>query len=447
MSPRRAISCGALAVLCSICCVSPTQATGWSPPAALSLCPPAGSARVVFPSSRPQVRSGPGAILWSDGPMCGASSQALIAALSGSDQPESARVLSSADRPAMVDAATGTAAGQLLLATVPPRGGGTLLEGPALGTLDSRGVLSVPAEPTSAFSAYLGDAAVSWVQDPGGRPSIALRIQRYFAQSPGSTWLLPTGDCRTIALAATMDFRSEALVAWACGGRIFAQQIAQSGKAGPRQLIGLSSGTPYLQALLSDDGHGIVAWQSRDAAAVETRLSISGPHARFGGSERVTRFEDPDRLVPATGAMRLVRLSTGAVVMAWTQAVGANDVVRASPLSLSRGVFAPVTVSGNEHQAILSDLAPGPDGEALALWSEAPRLSTGQLDRGHTSIMAARGAFANRDSVAFGRAEPVASAGLNGPATAAIDPATDRVVATWAVGGLQAGLDAAVRTP
>ena len=81
--------------------------------------------------------------------------------------------------------------------------------------------------------------------------------------------------------------------------------------------------------------------------------------------------------------------------------------------------------------ALLSDLEPGPDGEALALWSEAQPTAGGRLDARRQALFAARGIDAFPGQTIFGQPEQLAPPGPNEDATVAFDPASDRALALW----------------
>lgn len=149
--------------------------------------------------------------------------------------------------------------------------------------------------------------------------------------------------------------------------------------------------------------------------------------------------------------------------MAWTGTSLGRYAVRVSPVSLRRGAWAPVTISGptpgagaaarsgasatatrasgpaearratsaGAVDAVLADLVPGPHAEALALWSAAPRLPGGGPNPRRRAILAARGHYAGAGEVAFAAPEAVAPAGPNGTPAAAVDPQTGRALAAW----------------
>jgi hypothetical protein len=290
-------------------------------------------------------------------------------------------------------------------------------------------------------SGYLGDVVVvSAVYTRHRGWDLAVRIQRHYSSSLTSPRLLPAGPSRPSALAAGMDYRGDVIVAWAAGGDIYAREIAQSGAAEP--VRELSSGAAdwrdiELDALVSDDGHAIVAWTDRRAAPgggawTSIELSISGPGALVRPASAVEQFRGPRGATPPPApSLRLIRLSSEAVVMAWTGVSAGRYAVRASPVSLRRGAWAPVTISRPGEDALLADLVPGPNAEALAVWTVARRLPSGAPDQRRRAIYAARGHYAGHGEVAFEAPEALAPPGPNGQPAAAFDPRSGRAVAAW----------------
>jgi hypothetical protein len=227
-----------------------------------------------------------------------------------------------------------------------------------------------------------------------------------------------------------------------------------------------------VQTLLSDDGHAIAAWRwgapapgggaltTLDLSRFEVGAGAPAPPAptvveRFrdlpGPGAEPERFRDqpnpeaglerrdPSGPAPPPGALRLTRLSSEAVVLAWTGRAAGHYVVRASPVSLRRGAWAPVTISGAAREdATLADLVPGPHAEALAVWSATspgPRAGAGRAGGegvgAEVALLAARGHYAGHGEVAFEAPEEVAPPGPYGAPAAAIDPRTGQAVAAW----------------
>ncbi len=405
----------------------------------------------MFPGANPTTRSGPGALLWSAPRGCAggataseavgtAASEAVGAPLADDDLPGRDRALAAgAGNLAEVVAAAGTATGQVLVV-----GGGDLAEGDGVGAFGAPHSLGGPATPVALASAYLGDVAIaSPVRIRGSGWAIAVRVQRHYAESPAAARVVPVGASPVEAVVATMDYHAEILLVWASRGAIYARALSPVGALGPVQRLGsFAAGSPNLElrALLSDDGHAIVAWRSQSAAPdgaprTTIELSISGSGLAFGAPRLLERFRDLGGFVPPAGSLRLPRLSSEAVMIGWTGVDAGRYVVRASPVSLRRGAWAPVVISGQtSSDAVLADIAAGPDAEAFALWRTAPSLANGAAGRagsGPWAIRGARGHYAGRGEVSFAAPEPVAAPGPNGPPAVAVDPTSGRVLAAW----------------
>jgi hypothetical protein len=460
-APRAPAIVGAVcAALVWVLCAVPVARAGWSAPASPPGCAAALATPeplVVFPSAGPLVRSGPGALLWTAPGGCGGrdtgvegAAETLGATLGAEDLPGSGRALVPAvGGLATVTAATGTAAGD---------------------------VLTVGASGAAAVSGYLGDAVLaSPVRSPRGGWELAVRTQRHYSSVLGRPRLVPAGAGAVTAVATALDYRAEILLVWAARGSVYACELPATGPAGPARRLGPAGADPEIGALLSDDGHAIVAWRSQPitpdggsvspstltvgsgsspagtvggegvrtaggggSTAIELSLFQAGPGATLepGSLRQVERFRDPPGFPPPPGSLRLIRLSSEAVMLAWTGLdADGNYVVRASPVSLRRGAWAPVTISpataAHGDDAVLADLVPGPDAEALALWSAGPRLRSGAPNPRRQAILAALGHYAGRGEVAFEAPESIAPPGPNGPPAAAFDPQTARALAAW----------------
>jgi hypothetical protein len=465
-------------------CAAPGAAARWSSPEPLSGCALAFSSReaplIVFPSAEPQSRSGPGALLWSAPRECeagGVGAEAFGATLSTDDLPGGGRPLADgASGLTGIVVATGTAAGQVVVAgsgvgreTPEGRGvdggtmarsgtgGGAMAEGRTPGTFALR-PLGGPATPAAASSSYLGDTVLaSPVRTPGAGWAIAVRVQRHYSSSFAPPRLLPAGPAPVRAVAATMDYRADILVAWISARGVYAREIPAAGPIGLARRLGSAGAEPEIGALISDDGHAIVAWRSQSTApgggaltTIELSLcevssravssshpaSSSRPALSARAALAVERFRDPPGFPPPAGSLRLIRLSSEAVMMGWTGMSAGRYVVRASPVSLRRRAWAPVTISGASRgqDAVLADLVAGPHAEALALWSTAPRAASGVPNPRRRAILAARGHYAGAGEVSFAAPETVAPPGSNGTPAAAIDPQSGAALAAW-VGG------------
>ncbi len=448
-------------VVCAVCAAGATAAVlaQWSTPRLLAGCARASSPAsplVVFPSLQPQVRSGPGALLWTGPGGCGearvgaqsgggsgpGAREALAAPLGLSGLPGRGRALNApgaaAAGPVEIAAGAGTAVGQVIAL-----GDGLLAEGSAPGAFAAPLALGGPATPVAVTSGYLGDAAVvsivSTRREHRARWALAVRVQRHYSSSPAAPRLLAAGATRPGALAAAMDYRGDLLVVSAAGGWIYARELAAGGATGPLERVGGGGGVSEPRVLISDDGRAIVVWREQvlargGAARTSIEASISGPGMVFGRAARVERFTDLPGLAPPRGSLRLARLSSEAVMLAWTGMRAGRYVVRASPVSLRRGVWAPVTISARGRQALLADLVAGPRAEVLALWTTAPRLRDGRLDPRGRAIFAAWGHYGGHGEARFAAPEAVARAGPNGIPGAAFDPQSDTALAAWATG-------------
>ncbi len=532
----RAAALAAVTVAMALC-AAPPAAARWSSPEPLSGCALAFSSReaplIVFPSAEPQSRSGPGALLWSAPHACDSGAlgaEAFGAPLSTDDLPGPGRPLADgASGLAGIVVATGTAAGQVVVAgsgvggeTLAGRGtdggtmarggadggtkarsgaeggtmarsgtgggtqassgtgGGTMAEGRTPGTFTSRS-LGGPAMPVAASSSYLGDTVLaSPVRTPGAGWTIAVRVQRHYSSSFAPPRLLATGPAPVRAVVATMDYRADILVAWVSAGGVYAREIPAAGPIGLARRLGNAGAEPEIGALISDDGHAIVAWRSQSTAAgggalTTIELSLCEVRSRAVSSSRpassshlalgshpasgspassshpasgsrpslsaraaltVERFRDPPGFPPPAGSLRLIRLSSEAVMMGWTGMSAGRYVVRASPVSLRRGAWAPVTISGASRgqDAVLADLVAGPHAEALALWSTAPRTASGVPNSRRRAIHAAQGHYAEAGEVAFAAPETVAPPGYKGAPAAAVDPRSGLALAAWVEG-------------
>ncbi len=513
-----------VAFLTLLCGAPPTAAARWSAPARPAGCsaalPTAAAPSIVFPSADPTTRSGPGALLWSAPRGCAASAtstapgEAAGATLDVDDLPGIGRSLAAnGEGLAEVATATGTAAGQVAAVgrtrsaaagqvvavghtrsagagQVAAAGGraeedtGALTEGRTAGMFGAARPLGGPAAPVAVSSAYLGDVAIASPVRTRKGWAIAVRVQRHYSRSPAPARLVPVGAAPVEAVAATMDYRAELLLVWAGGGLVHARAISAAGALGPAHILGsLPSGSPNpeLRALLSDDGHAIVAWRSQVAAPGGTQsttieLSISGAGLAFGAPRLLERFRDLGGFVPPAGSLRLLRLSSEAVMIAWTGVDAGRYVVRASPVSLRRGAWAPVVISGGGSarggqtganrthasweraganqapatNAVLADIAAGPGAEAFALWREAPSLANGGragLDPRRWTIRAARGHYAGEGEVSFSAPELLAAPGPDGPPSVAVDPSSGRALAAWVTLAGTAHIEYALRTP
>ncbi|HEV2981426.1 MAG TPA: hypothetical protein VGX51_08335, partial [Solirubrobacteraceae bacterium] len=159
-------------------------------------------------------------------------------------------------------------------------------------------------------------------------------------------------------------------------------------------------------------------------------IDLSAPGVRFGAPLRVASFADPALAGRQPGSLALVRLSSENVVMAWTQRERGRYVVRAAP-AVYAATRPSALLSDPRSQSLLSDLAAGPAGEAVAVWRASPGA---EFDAEHAQLWSARTFIARHDRPGALAPQLLAPAGANYEARVALDPATDGAVAAWLAG-------------
>jgi hypothetical protein len=298
--------------------------------------------------------------------------------------------------------------------------------------------------PPALTRAYLGDVAIA-ATVPG--PAIAVRVERYFRKGFGPPRTIPVAAGPITSLTVAMDYRSDVLLAWQQRGAIYARMLRASGRSDPTQRIGASERNPQLQAVVSDNDHGMIAWSSTrsvgsSAPRTSVRLALSDEGVRFRAPQLLAAFADPEHVGRLPGSLALVRLSTENVVLAWTAAEHGTYVIRGAP-----AVFAasrPATRLSDTHvPAILAGLAPGPAGEAIALSKRAP-LPGHALDPKRTELWAQRTFVVPHDRLATLPPTMIAAAGAHATSSIAVDPADDRAVAAWLTRGAKPRVEYAV---
>ena len=465
-----------------------TATAKWSAPAILSSCPGTGAPHVVFPSDSPTHGTGPGAIVWSASSPCPAGAGVLVAAISPEDDdvpgqpalPRTANGQTIALHGAV--AATPGPYGRIVIAGASAGGEGAtpagellLSEGRAGGPFASPTALGGPASTFAFTTAYLGDVAFASLIDapPGsatqssdgsgahlqaapagggnGRDGdgsgVQLRVQRHHADrfaAPAQVGATGAESSSVQALTVALDYRSDALAVWSAQGSLYARELPASGAPQPVQRLG--PGPPSgarIAAVLSDDDRAIVAWSDRHDGQTSVYVSRSQPGVRFTGPQLLEEFPDPPDLPDYVVSPRLIRLSSESVMLAWTGALDGHWAIRVAAIDM-HGVHPAGTISPLGRDALLADLAPGPNDEALALWTEPLQTAAG-LDLGSQAIFAARGFDAYPGHTAFAAGELIAPPGPNSEATVALDPDSDRAVAAWRTGTGQ--LAYAIRAP
>jgi hypothetical protein len=326
---------------------------------------------------------------------------------------------------------------------------GSVRPGTSPGGAGSDGTGDAGAVDTGAGNDGTGDAEAGnpGAEDAGG---LELRVQRHHAYrfaAPAQVGAAGAGTSSVQALTVALDYRSDALVVWSQQGSLYARELPASGAPQPVQRLGwMGLGSPAgarIAAVLSDDDRAIVAWSYRHAGQTSVYVSRSQPGVRFTGPQLLESFPDPPELPDYVVSPRLVRLSSESVMLAWTGAPAGHWAIRVAAIDL-HGVRPPSTISPAGQDALLAALAPGPDDEALALWTE-PLQSTAGLELDSQAIFAARGFDAYPGHTAFAAGEELAPPGPNSEATVALDPDSDRAVAAWRTGAGQ--LAYAIRAP
>jgi hypothetical protein len=442
-------------------------ATLWSAPIALSTCSASEAPLVVFPSDSPTHATGPGAIVWDAASGCSGGEDARVTTLGSGDLPDLPALPQTADgltprlRGPLV--AGGGPYGRIVLVGSSAPSQGELTEGSALGPFSAPTPTSGLPAPVALTTAYLGDVALASPSHARDGEGVRLRVQRHRAQVFARSIAVSTPARRRVtALTVALDYRSDALAVWRQGESIYARDLPASGRTrAPIQRLSPAVGPPSrIAALLSDDNRGIVAWSAQSGAETSVYLDRSSGGVRFGAPRLLERFADPAGLAPPEGSSpgasspRLVRLSSESVMLAWTGSNGSNWLVRTAAIDLN-GLGAVTTISPAGHDSLLAALAPGPDGEALALWTEPRRELDGaptaapsadaRPEPDRQAIFAARGIDAYPARTIFGEPEEVAAPGTNSGATVALDPDGGRAVAAWRGEGGE--IDYSIRTP
>jgi len=446
LKPLRPIALACLALACSWPTLATATPASWSPPAALSPCAAVGAAHAAFPRDKPTHGTGPGAVVWSAARSCPQGTGTFVAQIGAGDVP---------GRPSYALARGGgrlTLRPPLALAPAPhgqiaiagsggARGGGALVQGPAGGPFSPLGVLAGTAEPNSLFTAYLGDVGLA-TPIAGGldHDGLELRIARYYAHALSPTITVAGQGGAIESPTVSLDFRTDAILVWRQAGALWARDLAASGRVQPTQRLATTARAPRVTALISDNNRAMVAWADEQSGHTSIYFDYSASGVRFGKPQLIERFANPSGIPYRQTSPRLVRLSSESVMLAWTGAQDGRWVVRTAAVDL-HGLRKASTISDPAVNALLSDLQPGPDGEAIALWGEPQIGAGGGLDFGTQALVAARGIDARPGITIFGAPEQVAAPGPVGvptfaaeqksDATLAFDPSSDRALAVW----------------
>jgi hypothetical protein len=293
-----------------------------------------------------------------------------------------------------------------------------------------------PPAPESISTAYLGDVAFA---TPNTASGATVSVERWFANSLDPIFPAPrtaVGSGRPTDLTVAMDFRSDAILAWVQAGSVWVRDLPAKGPPRAPQRLGPAGSESHVAALLSDDNRGMVMWSDRRGSTTETYLDYSATGPRFGRPSLLERDDDPPSIVPPASSPLLIRLSSESVMSAWAGVEGAGWVIRTAPID-QRGLQTVSTISTPGGDALLSALAPGPRGEAVALFTEPTTGSDGQPSTSDQALWAARGIDAAPGRTLFALPEQVAPAGPVAGATVAVEPGSDRALAAWRGAGGQ----------
>jgi hypothetical protein len=412
------------------------SASGWSAPLALSACAASGAPAVVFPSDRPFQGTGPGAVVWPAGTACPGGAGARIDAIGPNDQPGApATPHGSSGAPIGLLGPLSAAAapsGQIAIGGQDPHrhGQALLIQGRAGGPFANllSGAESIP--PGALTTAYLGDLALAAPTHTG---HIAVRVERYFAHALGAS-REPSAATGVAALTVAMDFRSDAMTAWAQDGGVYVHDLPASGVRHAPQRLGPAGSHPRILALLSDDNRGLVIWTDRHGDDTDVYMDYSATGVKFGRPQVVERAADADGLPYPEGSPQLIRLSSESVMAAWAGTKDGRWVVRTAAID-QRGLREVSTIAVPSGDALLSALAPGPQGEAILLFAEPAIAASGRPDMTRQTLLATRGIDASPGRTIFGPPGLVAPAGPVSGVRLAIDPDSGRAFAAWAGSG------------
>ena len=369
-----------------------THAAAWSAPTALGACAAAETPRATFPRDKPTHATGKGAIVWPTTGSCAAGGT-LISTIAANDVPGPPTPLRSPDgarltlRPPL--ALAPAPHGRLAIADSAPATGGSgqLVQGSAGGPFATLGTIAGAASQNALATGYLGDlAAASPTGGGSGRAGVRVDVERYFAGTLSPSRIVAAQPGALSALTVSLDFRTDAIVAWRQKGALYAHDLPGSERAQPTQRLASVGPAPRIAALISDDNRAIVAWADQRGAATSIYLDASAGGVRFGAPRLLEHFTDPSGLPYPATSPRLVRLSSESVMIAWTGAQHGHWVVRTAAIDLN-GLGRIATVSDPAADSLLSDLQPGPDGEALALWSEPQPKPDGGLDTRRQALL------------------------------------------------------------
>ncbi len=413
---------------------TPAGAAQWSAPLLLSSCPVASGPRVVFPNERAETGTGPGAIVWSAGPGCPGGPGARVDAISSQDVPLAPTAPRSATGAPLAPrgelAVAAGPHGQVVIAGTSPWSSSQTLvvQGRSTGPFGALARFAGSVGPASLNTAWLGDVAVAAV---AGAPAggLFLRIERFFSNVLGPARRIAQASSGTSALSVAMDFRSDAVAAWAQGGLILVHPLPARGPRHGISTLGPAGQDPHIALLISDDYRSIVMWSDRRGRQSSVYLDYSAPGLSFGPPRLLERFTVPPGPAPAASPL-LVRLSSESVMAAWAGAQDGRWAIRTAPID-QHGLRTVSTIASPGGPVLLDGLSAGPRDEAMLLLSEP---ST-------QALLAARGVDEAPGRTVFSIPQPIYTGSVE-DAEIAVDPDTDRPVAAWhtAAGDVEAAV-------
>jgi hypothetical protein len=444
------LAVGALVVCWAPAAGAASPAT-WSAAAPLDHCAATGAVRALFPSDSPGHANGRGAVVWSVPRSCPGGAGVRVAAIGAGTIPGAGVAPRSSTGPSVglraAPAASSGPHGQIVLVGSAAGGGGraVALAGPAEGPFAP---LSAPSgfAPGGAVLArgYLGDVALASSAAEGtARGELRVEVDRYYARGFARDTAIGVRGALTRSLSLALDYRSDALAVWAQGSAIYARDLPASGATHPIQRLARTAAHVQIATLLSDDNRAIVAWSEDAGGETRVYLERSASGVRFARPTLLERFRDPDALAPPA-PLRLIRLSSESVMLAWAGASAGHWVIRSAPVDLN-GLCSVSTLAVSGEDVLLADLVAGPVGDALLLWGEPALDGTGNPLGAGTAMLAARGFDAYPGRTVFAPAETVSAPGAVAEASAAIDPASDRAIVLWR--GAHARPEYSVRSP
>jgi hypothetical protein len=127
-----------------------------------------------------------------------------------------------------------------------------------------------------------------------------------------------------------------------------------------------------LDAVVNGGGRAVLVWSAQRATEGGERGPVFFQGAvKPAGAQRFRRAELLERMATEAGLGRPILATadrTGTVVVAWSGSDGASRRVRVSRPDQSARFTAPEDISAPGADALLSDLALGPFGPAIAVW-------------------------------------------------------------------------------